>query len=65
MNEGSSNDIAFLGYELHFELTAIIHDERGVVVLIVVVVVVVTATSLEVELIHNKYERCHVLKYSQ
>jgi hypothetical protein len=52
MNEGSSNDIAVLSYQLHFGLTAVVHDERGVVVL----VVVVTAASLEVELQHKKYK---------
>jgi hypothetical protein len=57
MDEGGSNDIAVLSYQLHFGLTAIIHDERGVVVLIVV-----TAASLEVELQHKKRKQHNVPK---
>jgi hypothetical protein len=44
VNEGSSNDIPVLGYKLHFRLTAIVHDEWGVIVLIVI------AAALEVKL---------------
>jgi hypothetical protein len=45
MNKGGSNNIPVLSYQLHFRLTAIIHDERRVIVL-----VVVTAAVVEVEL---------------
>jgi len=49
MNKGSSNNIPVLSYQLHFRLTAIIHDEWRVIVLVVVVAAVV-----EVELQYKK-----------